>query len=59
LRQDKLSNEIMADAIAAETGAKNRLLHAVHTISARDFDRGATYLELMIRNGDAVREALR
>lgn len=49
----------MADAIAAETGAKNRLLHAVHTISARDFDRGATYLELMIRNGDAVREALR
>jgi zinc transport system substrate-binding protein len=54
----ELSNERMADAIAAETGAKKRLFHAVHNISKRDFDRGATYLELMTRNVDALREAL-
>jgi zinc transport system substrate-binding protein len=54
----ELSNERMANAIAAETGAKKRPLHAVHNISKRDFDRGATYLELMTRNVDALREAL-
>jgi zinc transport system substrate-binding protein len=55
----ELSNERMADTIAEETGAKKRLLHAAHNISKRDFDRGATYLELMTANVDALREALR
>ncbi|MDR2501550.1 MAG: metal ABC transporter substrate-binding protein [Treponema sp.] len=55
----ELSNEKMADAIAEETGAKKRLLHSVHNISKRDFDRGATYLELMAGNAAALREALR
>jgi zinc transport system substrate-binding protein len=54
----ELSNERMADTIAEETGAKKRLLHAVHNISKRDFDRGVTYLELMTRNVDVLREAL-
>jgi zinc transport system substrate-binding protein len=54
----ELSNERMADTIAEETGAKKRLLHAVHNISKRDFDRGATYLELMTGNVGTLREAL-
>jgi zinc transport system substrate-binding protein len=54
----ELSNEKMADIIAEETGTKKRLLHAAHNISKRDFDRGATYLELMTLNKDALREAL-
>ncbi|MDR2193008.1 MAG: zinc ABC transporter substrate-binding protein [Treponema sp.] len=54
----ELSNERMADAIAGETGAKKRLLHAAHNISKRDFDSGVTYLELMTRNADTLREAL-
>ncbi|MDR0639795.1 MAG: metal ABC transporter substrate-binding protein [Spirochaetaceae bacterium] len=54
----ELSNERMADTIAEETGAKKRLLHAAHNISKRDFDRGATYLELMTANVDTLREAL-
>jgi zinc transport system substrate-binding protein len=54
----ELSNERMADTIAGETGAKKRLFHAVHNISKRDFDRGVTYLELMTRNVDVLREAL-
>jgi zinc transport system substrate-binding protein len=54
----ELSNEKMADVIAEETGSKKRLLHAVHNISKRDFDRGVTYMELMKLNEDALREAL-
>ncbi|MDR2792201.1 MAG: metal ABC transporter substrate-binding protein [Treponema sp.] len=54
----ELSNEKMADAIAEETGAKKRLLHAAHNISKRDFDVGVTYLDLMTRNVDTLREAL-
>ncbi|MDR0557957.1 MAG: metal ABC transporter substrate-binding protein [Treponema sp.] len=54
----ELSNERIADAIAGETGSKKRLLHAVHNISKRDFENGATYLELMTRNVDALRDAL-
>jgi zinc transport system substrate-binding protein len=54
----ELSNERMADTIAEETGAKKRLLHAAHNISKRDFDRGATYLELMTANIEPLREAL-
>jgi zinc transport system substrate-binding protein len=54
----ELSNERMADAIAEETGAKKRLLHAAHNISKRDFDGGLTYLEIMTRNLDTLREAL-
>ncbi|MDR0409359.1 MAG: metal ABC transporter substrate-binding protein [Spirochaetaceae bacterium] len=54
----ELSNERMADVIAEETGAKKRLFHAAHNISKRDFDRGATYLEIMTDNLDALREAL-
>jgi zinc transport system substrate-binding protein len=54
----ELSNERMADTIAEGTGAKKRLLHAVHNITKQDFDRGVTYLELMTNNVDALREAL-
>jgi zinc transport system substrate-binding protein len=54
----ELSNEKMADTIAEETGAKKRLLHAVHNISKRDFDNGATYLDSMTLNVDTLREDL-
>jgi zinc transport system substrate-binding protein len=54
----ELSNEKMADTIAEETGAKKLRLHAVHNISKRDFDNGATYIDLMTLNVDALREAL-
>jgi zinc transport system substrate-binding protein len=54
----ELSNEKMADTIAEETGAKKRLLHAAHNISKRDFDAGLTYLDLMTRNVNTLREAL-
>jgi zinc transport system substrate-binding protein len=54
----ELSNEKIADTICEETGAKKLLLHAVHNISKRDFDRGANYYDLMSQNVRNLREAL-
>ncbi|MDR0759057.1 MAG: metal ABC transporter substrate-binding protein [Treponema sp.] len=54
----ELSNEKIADTICEETGAKKLLLHAVHNISKRDFDRGANYYDLMSQNVQNLREAL-
>ncbi|MDR2051839.1 MAG: metal ABC transporter substrate-binding protein [Treponema sp.] len=54
----ELSNEKIADTICEETGAKKLLLHAVHNVSKRDFDRGANYYDLMTQNVKNLREAL-
>jgi zinc transport system substrate-binding protein len=54
----ELSNEKIADIICEETGAKKLLLHAVHNIAKRDFDRGANYYGLMSQNVQSLREAL-
>jgi zinc transport system substrate-binding protein len=54
----ELSNERMANAISAETGAKKLLLHACHNISKRDFEAGLGYLELMRANVENLRQAL-
>jgi zinc transport system substrate-binding protein len=54
----ELSNERMADTIAAETGAKKLLFHAGHNISKRDFDRKLTFLEIQKANVPRLKEAL-
>ncbi len=54
----EMSNMKMADAICEATGAKKLLLHACHNISKRDFEEGMTYLTLMHRNVEALKEAL-
>ena len=54
----ELSNERMADAISAETGAKKLLLHSCHNITKRDFDSGLSYLDIMRRNTETLYEAL-
>ncbi|MDR3173389.1 MAG: zinc ABC transporter substrate-binding protein [Treponema sp.] len=54
----ELSNEKITDTICEETGARKLLLHAVHNVSKRDFDRGANYYDLMSQNVRNLREAL-
>ena len=54
----ELSNERMADAMCAATGAKKLLLHACHNISKDEFESGATYVKLMTNNIAALKEAL-
>jgi zinc transport system substrate-binding protein len=54
----ELSNEKIADTICEETGARKLLLHAVHNVSKRDFERGASYYSLMSGNIETLRAAL-
>ncbi|MDR2606242.1 MAG: metal ABC transporter substrate-binding protein [Oscillospiraceae bacterium] len=54
----ELANTKIADAIAEQSGAKVLELHACHNISKSDFEAGETYLSIMTRNVDALREAL-
>jgi zinc transport system substrate-binding protein len=54
----ELSNEKIADTICEETGARKLLLHAVHNVSKRDFERGASYYSLMSANVATLRTAL-
>ncbi|MDR2110313.1 MAG: zinc ABC transporter substrate-binding protein, partial [Spirochaetaceae bacterium] len=54
----ELSNEKIADTICEETGARKLLLHAVHNITKRDFDRGVGYYDLMTQNVQNLRQAL-
>jgi zinc transport system substrate-binding protein len=54
----ELSNERIADTICEETGARKLLLHAVHNVSKRDFEGGASYYSLMSANVANLRTAL-
>ena len=53
-----LSAGKLADTIAEATGAKVLTLYSAHTLSKADFEAGETYLSLMGRNLQAMREAL-
>ncbi len=54
----EMSNEKTADAICQETGARKRLLHSCHNLSRADFEAGATYISLMRKNLEGLKEAL-
>lgn len=54
----ELSSQKIADAIAESTGARVETLHSCQTISRQEFDNGETYLSLMWRNVDALKEGL-
>ena len=54
----EFSNEKMADVICEDTGCRKLLFHSCHNVSARELERGVTYLELMRGNVDALKEAL-
>ena len=54
----ELSNQKLADTICEATGAKKLLFHCCHNVSKDDFDAGATYLSLMTKNVESLREAL-
>ncbi len=54
----EFSSRRTADILAEETGAKERLLHSCHNVSAAEMEAGATYVSLMWANVDALKEAL-
>ena len=54
----ELSNQKTAKTISAETGAKILTFHSIQNLSEADFSAGETYLTLMRRNLEALREGL-
>ncbi|MCL2422120.1 MAG: metal ABC transporter substrate-binding protein [Defluviitaleaceae bacterium] len=54
----EFSDQSIANVIAEATGARTLELHSAHNVSQADFDAGITYLEIMYRNMEHLREAL-
>ena len=54
----EFSNRLIANVIAEATGARLLELHSLHNVSHADFNAGVTYLDLMRRNVETLREAL-
>lgn len=54
----ELSTGKVARTVAEETGAKVLTLHSMQTVTQAEFDAGESYVTLMGRNAEAVREGL-
>lgn len=54
----EFSNHLVADSLAEATGAKTALLHSCHNLTKDEMDAGQTYISLMERNLNTLREAL-
>jgi zinc transport system substrate-binding protein len=54
----EFSNLAIANVLSEATGARLVEMHSAHNVSRADFDAGVTYLDLMRRNVDALREGL-
>ncbi len=50
----EMSNRIVADALAEETGIELYELHSAHNVTADDFAAGVTYIDIMKRNLDSL-----
>jgi len=54
----EFSNRMVADVLVEATGVRLLEMHSVHNVSHADFEAGVTYLDLMRRNVEHLREAL-
>ena len=54
----ELSNKNIANTISKETGTKVLEFNSAHNISQKDFDEGITYIDIMKKNIEVLREAL-
>lgn len=54
----ELANTLLSEVVADETGARVLEFNSCHRLSKRDFDAGLTYIDLMEKNLDVLREAL-
>ena len=48
----------IADSIAAETGAKKLVFHTIHNATQEEINNGETYISLMRKNLDNLKEAI-
>lgn len=54
----EFSNQKMADVICEDTGCQKLLFHCCHNVTRQQLEEGVSYLGLMERNRDTLREAL-
>ena len=52
----EFSNHLVADSIAEAAGVGTAMFHTCHNVSSDDLNSGATYLSLMRRNLETLRE---
>lgn len=52
------SNQNVAETISNETGTKILEFHSCHNVAKADFDSGVTYLQLMKKNLENLKEAI-
>jgi zinc transport system substrate-binding protein len=52
------SNIKYAEKIARSVGAKTAMLHSCHNLSREEFKNGETYLSIMRRNLEVLKEAM-
>lgn len=55
----ELSNGKIADTIAKETGTTKLVMHTVHNASSEEIKNGETYISLMYKNLENLKEALK
>ena len=54
----EMSENKVADTLADETNTKVRTFHSAESVSKEDFAKNITYVDLMERNNNALKEAL-
>ena len=54
----ELSNENIANAIAEATGTEVRTFYSCHNLTAQEFENGETYLSMMQKNVETLKEVL-
>lgn len=54
----ELSTHAVAKTVTEETGAGILTLHSMQTVTQEEFDAGESYVSLMRRNIEAIREGL-
>ncbi|MBR1821985.1 MAG: zinc ABC transporter substrate-binding protein [Clostridia bacterium] len=55
----ELSTQAVAKTVAEETGAEILTMHSIQTVTQDEFDAGETYVSLMWKNVEALREGLK
>ena len=54
----ELSNDDIANAVAEAAGTEVKVFYSCHNLSAEDFESGETYLSMMQKNVETLKEVL-
>ena len=54
----ELSNDNIANAVAEAAGTDVKVFYSCHNLSAEQFEEGETYLSMMEKNAQTLKEVL-